>query len=49
MGSTADSLPYVPLEPYNGTIPTGGDSENNDLNVFYQVLESRLFDDQNQN
>ncbi|KAF2231514.1 putative ammonium transporter [Viridothelium virens] len=36
MGSISDGLPYVPLEPYNGTSPTGGDSENYDLNVFYE-------------
>lgn len=27
---------YVPLVPYNGTTPTGGDSQLIDLNVFYQ-------------
>lgn len=32
----ADSLPYVPLVPYNGTIPTGGNSLTQNLNVFYQ-------------
>jgi hypothetical protein len=37
MASTSDSLPFVPLEPYNGTVPTGGDSEALDLNVFYQA------------
>lgn len=30
------SLPYVPLVPYNGTIPTGGNSLTEDLNVYYQ-------------
>ncbi|CAK4031196.1 ammonium transporter 1-like [Lecanosticta acicola] len=34
--SQDESLPYVPLEPYNGTYPTGGDSLTQDLNVFYQ-------------
>ena len=31
-----DQLDYIPLVPYNGTIPTGGDSLNDNLNVFYQ-------------
>jgi Amt family ammonium transporter len=32
-----DSLPYVPLVPYNGTTATGGDSLTEDLNVYYQA------------
>jgi ammonium transporter, Amt family len=32
-----DHLPYVPYIRYNGTIPTGGDSLTQDLNVFYQT------------
>lgn len=39
MGSTV-STDYVPLVPYNGTIPTGGDSLTNNLNVFYEVSRS---------
>ncbi|KAI9674704.1 MAG: ammonium transporter Amt1 [Caeruleum heppii] len=31
-----ESLSYVPLVPYNGTAPTGGDSVQQNLNVFYQ-------------
>ena len=34
------NLNYTVLEPYNGTIPTGGDSLTQNLNVFYEV--SRL-------
>ncbi|KAI9805793.1 MAG: ammonium transporter Amt1 [Sarcosagium campestre] len=30
-----NTLPYAPLVPYNGTVPTGGDSLTQDLNVFY--------------
>lgn len=30
------NLPYVPLDPYNSTAPTGGDSLNQNLNVFYE-------------
>ncbi|KIV78635.1 hypothetical protein PV11_06268 [Exophiala sideris] len=33
----SDSLPYVPLEPYNGTSMTGGDSLTEDLNVYYNA------------
>ena len=29
-------LPYVPYVKYNGTIPTGGNSLTEDLNVFYE-------------
>ena len=32
-----NSLPYVPLYPYNGTVPTGGDSLTENLNIFYNV------------
>jgi ammonium transporter, Amt family len=32
-----DHLPYVPYIRYNGTIPTGGDSLTQDLNIFYQT------------
>ncbi|KAI9811925.1 MAG: ammonium transporter Amt1 [Thelocarpon impressellum] len=30
------ALPYIALEEYNGTIPTGGDSVAQNLNVFYE-------------
>ncbi|KAK5132903.1 ammonium transporter Amt1 [Meristemomyces frigidus] len=37
VGSTAlDALPYVPYQAYNGTIPAGGDSLTQNLNVFYE-------------
>lgn len=29
------NLNYTILVPYNGSIPTGGDSLNADLNIFY--------------
>ncbi|KAF1826456.1 ammonium transporter 1 [Dissoconium aciculare CBS 342.82] len=32
-----NSLPYVPLIPYNGTIATGGNSLTENLNVYYQA------------
>lgn len=32
-----DNLPYVPYVKYNGSIPTGGNSLTEDLNVFYQT------------
>jgi Amt family ammonium transporter len=31
-----NTLEYVPLKPYDGTVPTGGDSLTGDLNVFYK-------------
>lgn len=31
-----EGLPYVPLVPYNGTTATGGNSLEEDLNVYYQ-------------
>ena len=31
------NLNYTTLIPYNGTIPTGGDSLTQNLNVFYEV------------
>ena len=36
-GVNLDALNYTIKVPYNGTIPTGGDSLNADLNVFYDV------------
>ena len=30
-------LNYTILVPYNGSIPTGGDSLNDNLNIFYTV------------
>jgi Amt family ammonium transporter len=32
-----NSLPYIPLIPYNGTIATGGNSLTENLNVYYQA------------
>lgn len=32
-----NNLNYTVLQPYNGTIATGGDSLVENLNVFYQV------------
>ncbi len=31
-----DNLPYSPLVPYNSSLPTGGDSLTQDLNLYYQ-------------
>jgi Amt family ammonium transporter len=36
-GVDLDALNYTVKVPYNGTIMTGGDSLNADLNVFYDV------------
>lgn len=44
MTSIVDGSSFVPLVPYNGTTPTGGDSETNDLNVFYQVFDNPLLE-----
>ncbi|KAI0443615.1 ammonium transporter [Xylaria telfairii] len=35
-GIDLDALNYVQKFPYNGTIPTGGDSLGEDLNIFYE-------------
>ena len=35
-GTPLDALPYVPYPAYNGTIPTGGNSLTQNLNVFYE-------------
>ena len=36
-GSSANQdLNYVPLDPYNGTTMTGGDSLTQNLNVYYE-------------
>jgi Amt family ammonium transporter len=37
MSEGLDALPYVPLEVYNGTSMTGGDSLTEDLNLFYNA------------
>jgi len=37
MSEGLDALPYVPLEVYNGTSMTGGDSLTEDLNVYYNA------------
>lgn len=39
-GIDLDALNYVHKFPYNGTIPTGGDSLREDLNIFYEVIDS---------
>lgn len=36
-GVDLDTLNYIHKFPYNGTIATGGDSLNEDLNIFYEV------------
>ena len=38
-GPDADltNLNYSVLIPYNGTVPTGGDSHTQNLNVFFEV------------
>ncbi len=36
-GIDLDKLNYTIKVQYNGTIPTGGDSLNADLNIFYDV------------
>lgn len=40
-GVDLDALNYVHKFPYNGTIATGGDSLGEDLNIFYEVIDSR--------
>ncbi|OCT52345.1 Ammonium transporter [Cladophialophora carrionii] len=37
MSTDTGSLPYVPLEPYEGTSMTGGDSLTEDLNIYYNA------------
>jgi hypothetical protein len=32
-----DHLNYIPLVPYNGSGPTGGDSLTEDFNIWYEV------------
>ncbi|KAK5006505.1 ammonium transporter Amt1, partial [Cryomyces antarcticus] len=34
--SLLEGLPYVPLSPYNGSVPTGGDSGVDNVNIFYE-------------
>ncbi len=36
-GVNLEKLNYTSFVPYNGTIPTGGDSLVEDLNVHYNV------------
>lgn len=36
-GIDLGALNYTEQVPYNGTIPTGGNSLTNDLNVYYDV------------
>jgi hypothetical protein len=37
MSIDVDHLNYVPLVPFNGTEPNGGDSATQDLNIYYNV------------
>jgi Amt family ammonium transporter len=36
-GIDLDALNYTIKVPYNGSLMTGGDSRNADLNIFYDV------------
>ena len=36
------NLNYIAKVPYNGTVPTGGDSLHQNLNVFYEVPDSAV-------
>ena len=38
-----DGLNYTILVPYNGTVPTGGDSLTEDLNLFYTVRAISIY------
>lgn len=35
--SNSSTSSYVPLVPYNGTNAFGGDSTNDNLNIYYEV------------
>lgn len=37
MADASESLPYVPLAEFTNTLPTGGDSLTENLNVYYEV------------
>ena len=39
-GADLADLNYTVLQPYNGTVPTGGDSLTQNLNVYYEVCHS---------
>jgi len=39
-GVDLDALNYTVKVPYNGTIPTGGDSLTENLNIWYEVCRS---------
>lgn len=39
-GADLANLNYTVLQPYNGTVPTGGDSLAQNLNVYYEVYHS---------
>lgn len=41
-GVNLDALNYTIKVPYNGSIATGGDSLNADLNIFYDVSFTSL-------
>lgn len=36
-GPGSSDTNYVPLVSYNGTVPTGGDSLRDNLNIYYEV------------
>jgi hypothetical protein len=38
----SNDLPYVPLTPFEGDNPNGGDSLTEDVNIWYQVSSSGL-------
>lgn len=40
VGPDLSNLNYTVLIPYNGTVATGGDSLQDNLNVFYNVSSS---------
>ena len=37
VGADLANLNYTTLQPYNGTVSTGGDSLTQDLNIYYEV------------
>jgi Amt family ammonium transporter len=40
--TTNGADPTLPLQAYNGTVATGGDSRVENLNVYYNVSFARL-------
>jgi Amt family ammonium transporter len=43
-GVDLDALNYTVKVPYNGTIPTGGDSLTDNLNIWYEVSQPTILD-----